>query len=460
MKTVVAVGAGKAVAFLSRRLMRGGGTTFPGEVARRIDPHLLQQMSARLAQGCVLVTGTNGKTTTSRMISNVLRTGGFRPVHNRSGANLIEGVTSALLHSSDLWGRPSGNVGVFEVDEAILPRAVAEMRPRAVVVTNLFRDQLDRYGEVDHVATLWRQALGRLDPEAVAVLNADDPLVASLGMGTAGRVVYYGLEDTRYGLPGPEHAADPKYCPSCGNPYRYELTYYAHVGRYACPQCGLARPQPLVYAERLALRSTEGSDIAVAHPAGRLEVSVSLPGLYNVYNALAALACCGSLGISPASLKQGIESFSAAFGRLERISIEGRQVSLALVKNPVGFNQVLRMLFLDGQPRDLVIVINDNIADGTDISWLWDADLELLQGKVRSVIVSGTRAEDMQLRLKYAGVDLARVRPEKDLRSALWRGLAAVEPGETLYVLPTYTAMLEMRQVIGEMGYVGRFWED
>jgi len=337
---------------------------------------------------------------------------------------------------------------------------VAEARPRAVVVTNLFRDQLDRYGEIDHLAGLWRQALGALAPSATAVLNADDPLVASLGAATRAQVVYYGIEDTRHGSPQLQHAADSKHCLACGSRFAYEVAYYGHVGKYYCPRCGARRPQPQVYAEALQLQGTKGSDLGLEVPSGSLHLRLNLPGLYNVYNALAAAACCSALGVPPVTLQQGLESFSAAFGRIERIPVQGREVFLALVKNPIGCNEVLRMLLLDDVPRDLAIIINDNLADGTDISWLWDVDFELLAGRVRSAVVSGTRADEMRLRLKYAGVDLGRVTLEKDLAAALAHGLANTALGDTLYVLPTYTAMLAIRQVIEKLGYVRSFWED
>lgn len=460
VRMAAAIGAGKAAALLSRRLRLGGGTTYPGELARRIDPRLLARLAGGLGEGCLVVTGTNGKTTSARMMASVLRRAGLRPVHNRSGANLIEGVTTALLDAASLWGAVGGDVGIFEVDEATLPLVVAEAQPRAVVVTNLFRDQLDRYGEIDHIASLWRRALALLAPSATAVLNADDPVVAGLGASTRAQVLYYGIDDTSHGSPQLQHAADSKHCLACGAHYAYEVAYYGHLGKYRCPRCGAGRPQPQVYAEALHLLGIEGSEVGLALPQGGQTVRVGLPGLYNVYNALAALACCSALGVDTATLKQGIESFSAAFGRVERIPVEGREVFLALVKNPVGFGEVLRMLLLDGAAKSLVIIINDNLADGTDISWLWDVDFELLQGQVRSVVVSGTRAEDMQLRLKYAGVDLGRVSLQKDLRAALAQGLANTAPGSTLYVLPTYTAMLAIRGVLQEWGYVGRFWED
>ncbi|HOG46781.1 MAG TPA: MurT ligase domain-containing protein, partial [Anaerolineae bacterium] len=409
VRTTVAIGAGKAVRFLSRRLQRGGGTTYPGELAMHVDPRLLERLAGRLPEGALVVTGTNGKTTTSRMISGVLRRAGLQPVHNRSGANLIEGVASALVAAATLWGGLTGDIGVFEVDEATLPLAVSATRPRAVVVTNLFRDQLDRFGELDHVAALWRRALAALPAASTAVLNADDPLVAALGAATPAHVLYFGIEDTRLGSPGLQHAADSKDCLACGAPYAYEVAYYGHLGKYRCPGCGAMRPQPQVYAARLELHGTAGSVVSTVLPAGALEVHVGLPGLYNVYNALAALACGAALGLPQEALRDGLQGLSAAFGRIERIPIAGRQAFLALVKNPVGCNEVLRMLLLDEAPKDLLIVINDNLADGTDVSWLWDADFELLQGRVRSVVVAGTRAEDMRLRLRYALVDPQKV---------------------------------------------------
>ncbi len=446
--------------FLSRRLGAGGGTTLPGRIARRIDPQLLAGLVAHLAQGSVIVTGTNGKTTTSRMISGILSRAGLQPVHNRSGANLITGITTALLTSTDLRGRPGGDIGLFEIDEATLPQAVAEVSPRAIVLTNLFRDQLDRYGEINHIAGLWRGVLRALPPGAVVVLNADDPLVASLGRDTSAQTVYFGIEDARAGSPNPQHAADSKRCVDCGTPYHYQVTYYSHLGHYACPNCGTDRPQPNVYARRLELVGTQGAGLELALPQGPLSLHLGLPGLYNVYNALAALACCASLGVPAQALRQGVESFAAAFGRIERIGVDGRQVFLALVKNPVGLTEVLRMLVLDKAPKHLLIAINDNLADGTDVSWLWDADLELLQGKVATVTVSGTRAEDMQLRLRYAGLDMAQVSLEKDLRAAFMRALRRVPTGGTLYILPTYTALLQVRQVIDGVGHIGHFWQD
>lgn len=461
-RLTLAVAAGKTVGLLSRYLNVGGGTTFPGEVTRRVDPLALTKMAAQLKHGSVVVTGTNGKTTTSRMISNILRAAGRQPVHNRAGANLITGVTSAVLGSANLLGRPRNDIGLFEVDEAMFPAVIAEVRPRVMVLTNLFRDQLDRYGEVDHLARIWREALQELGPEATVALNADDPTVASLGRHSSTAVLYFGLDDEGYGLPGLQHTADVRYCPNCGSPLVYPISYYGHVGKYHCTSCGLTRPTPHVSARRVTLQGVLGSECEIETPREVLKLRVRVPGLYNVYNTLAAVTSALALGLETESIVTGVESLSAAFGRAEAVQIGDKRAFLSLVKNPVGFNEVLRTLFSDSAPRPALIIINDNIADGTDISWLWDVDFELLAGKVSFVVVSGTRAEDMAVRLKYAGLDLSQVPIviEKDLWVALQRALEEVPSGDTLYVMPTYTAMLEMREALQKRGYVSRFWQD
>ena len=408
----------------------------------------------------MVVAGTNGKTTTSRLIAAIMRAAGLNPVHNRTGANLIGGVTAALVASASLGGRPRADIGLFEVDEAVLPQVLREARPQVVLITNLFRDQLDRYGEVNYVAKLWREALRDLPAEATVVLNADDPLVASLGDGIAAQVRYYGLDDERQGSPTMPHAADSKSRLHCGARLAYSTVYYGHVGKYHCPNCGAARPAPAVRVTSVTPRGTAGSDLVVANDDGEMALSTSMPGLYNVYNVLAAVACCQAIGLRQEHIRQGVSTFAAAFGRIERIEVQGRHLFLALVKNPVGFGEVLRTVLGDPGPKNVLIVINDKFADGTDISWLWDVDFELLAGRANFVITAGLRGEDMAVRLKYAGVDQGQVSLVKDLRQALEKGIAATPAGGTLYVLPTYTAMLDMRDVMQKLGWVGHFWED
>lgn len=452
--------AGRAASLLSRRLGLGGGTVISGHVVPLIAPNALRTISARLPHGTIVVSGTNGKTTTSRLAAHLLRRAGLRVLHNRAGANLLAGLVAAVVDDSSLGGSPRADVGLFEVDEATLPAAVQEVAPRAVALTNIFRDQLDRYGEVHVIADLWRQALARLPSEARVALNADDPLVASLASHVSGRTMYFGIADTTPARQGLEHAADARLCGACGARYVYEASFYGHLGHYRCPSCLARRPEPDVAVIGIASRGLAGADLEVATPAGRLRATLPLPGLYNVYNALAAISIALGFNTSLETIAHGLAEFRAAFGRLERVEVKGRQLFLALVKNPAGFNQVLRMLAESTTDGNFLILINDLFADGTDISWLWDVDFETIAGKARFVVCSGLRAEDMAVRLKYALVPRERIYVEPEPGKALEMALHLSPPGETIYVLPTYTAMLQVRQVLRKAGHVVGFWQD
>jgi lipid II isoglutaminyl synthase (glutamine-hydrolysing) len=460
LRLATALAAGKITVALSRRLGVGGGTTLPGHVTRRIDPGVLAKLGHALREGAIVITGTNGKTTTSRLVSTVLQKSGRQVIHNRTGANLLPGVVSALVQETNLEGKPGGDIGLFEVDEASVPPVVRGLQPRVFCVTNLFRDQLDRYGEVDYVASIWRRALQDLTRTATVVLNADDPSVAALGEALPASPIYFGVNDQRHGRSAPEHAADARRCWRCHAPYEYTTTYYGHVGHYRCSKCGWSRPMPNIIADDIELDGMAGCRFRLVTPAGSTDVKLPLPGLYNVYNALAAAATCFAVGIPMSDVAVALSRFSAAFGRIERIEIDGRTVYLALVKNPIGFNQVVRTILLQPGQRQLAIIINDNFADGTDISWLWDVDFEELAGRVASGTIGGTRAEDMLLRLKYAGVDPLKMTLCRSPAETFDQALEKLEPGETLYVLPTYTAMLELRQVLSDRGLVVPFWEN
>lgn len=468
--TPLAVAAGKAAGGLSRRLNLGGGTTLPGTVARRLAPGVLRELSAALPHGAILLTGTNGKTTTSRMLAAILEAAGEQVLHNRAGANLIAGLTATAVSATDWRGRPQASIGLFETDEAAVPQAIAEIAPRLVVVNNLFRDQLDRYGEVDAIAGSWRAALAALPAEACVVLNADDPAVADLGAGLQARVIYYGIEDARHAVGAAAHIADSQFCRRCGRRYDFSLAFYAHIGHYRCPSCGHGRPTPQVRLARVELQGDAGSRLYLLYPGGAIEIDLPLPGLYNAANATAAVAAALALGVAPAASRSALERFSAAFGRIERVSAGpgGPPMLIALIKNPVGATETVRMLVQSAAPAapgpqpglSLLIAINDRFADGTDVSWLWDAEFETLAGMVAGATVSGTRADDMAVRLKYAGVDEAAISVEPDLGDAVDRALGALPTGATLYILPTYTAMLELRDELARRGWVRQFWAE
>ena len=331
-----------------------------------------------------------------------------------------------------------------------------ELHPRLLLLANLFRDQLDRYGELELLADRWGEVVAELDGSTRFVLNADDPLVADLGRGRHG-VTYFGLEDDSQTLPAMQHAADSKHCRNCGHPYEYEAIYLGHMGRYHCPNCGRRRPAPTVAAKQIELEGMSGSRIELSSPQGDLSLHLPLPGLYNVYNALAAAATALELGLPLATVGEALEGFGGSFGRVETIPIAGRDVSILLIKNPAGTNEVLRTLTLEEGQLDLWLALNDNIADGRDVSWIWDADFEVLAGRVRRAVCAGTRAEEMALRLKYAGID-ARIEVERELGPALDDAVAAAA-GRRLFALPTYTALLELRDLLARRGLAKRWSE-
>jgi lipid II isoglutaminyl synthase (glutamine-hydrolysing) len=440
----------RAVGALSR-LRGGGATSAPGKALLRLEPHAIGALGGRLRRGSALISATNGKTTTAALVASILAQEGVPLVHNRAGANMSGGIASTLLAAAGPGGSIAGELGLFEVDELWLPRIAAELRPRAILLGNLFRDQLDRYGELETIAERWTQAV-REGPGRAArlVLNADDPLVADLGRGEPASLLYFGVDDDTLALPGMAHAADAKHCRNCGSPYLFDAVYLGHLGHYRCPQCGQARPAPTVSATDVRLEGVRTASFTLHTPTGDGRVELALPGLYNVYNALAAAALATALEVPLASILAGLESTRAAFGRAESVTLSDRELRILLIKNPTGANEVLRTLILEPGEHDLLGVLNDNIADGRDVSWIWDADFELLAGRVRRVICSGTRAEELAVRLKYAGVDPERIDVQGDLSSALTA--AAASDGAPLYALPTYTAMLSLRELLAAGG--------
>jgi UDP-N-acetylmuramyl tripeptide synthase len=470
-RTIAAVAAGKIAGAASRISRRGGGTAIAGLAALLVDPHVVRRLASQAGVGVIAVTGTNGKTTTSLMLNRIAAAAGVRPLHNRSGSNLIRGIAAMLVEEATLIGAiPDARrrLAILEVDEATLPEIVREVAPRAIVFTNLFRDQLDRYGEVDTVAKSWERALsdskqqtanGKGDDldQLVLVLNADDPAVAHLGRSAPGRVLYYGVDDPAVAVAGDEHASDFRTCLDCGSELAHDVTYYGHIGHWRCTACPNHRPEPNVRATRVILGEDKTS-LAIALEGGELRITLPLAGLYNAYNALAAATGAIALGLPRDAIVSSLDGFSAAFGRQERFSVDGRDVQVLLGKNPTGLNQVLRALAArDGRKR-MLFFLNDGIADGRDVSWIWDTDYETVQPQTDWVLAAGTRAEDLALRLKYAGFG-DDVPVEHETAVALRRALDATPAGGTLYVVPTYTAMLEVRELLAKQGGAHHFWE-
>jgi UDP-N-acetylmuramyl tripeptide synthase len=434
------------VAAAATRVAGRGGTSLPGKVLMRAEPRAIARLAARLPSGSVVVSATNGKTTTAAMVAAILGRTGTRLVHNRAGANMAGGVAAALAA-----GR--GDMGLFEVDEFWLGPVTADLAPRAVLLGNLFRDQLDRYGELEIIADRWAEIVERLPAATSLVLNADDPLVGDLGRRR--EALYYGVEDDALALPELQHASDSKHCRRCGHAYVYEAAYLAHLGHYACPNCGARRPDPAIAATTVELRGIRSAAFTLRTGDGERRIELPLPGLYNVYNALGAAALCLHLGVGLDDVAAGLAAVEPAFGRAETIGL-GRPPSILLVKNPAGANEVLRTLALEGTQLDLFGILNDRTADGRDVSWVWDADWELVAPHVRRLTCSGTRAAELALRLKYAGVPAERLEVVEDVERGLDRALAAGDG--PLYALPTYTALLELRELLARRGQAQEYW--
>jgi UDP-N-acetylmuramyl tripeptide synthase len=369
------------------------------------------------------------------------------------------GVATALLEQT-------GEEGLFEVDEAWLPRVADDLDPRIVVLGNLFRDQLDRYGELEHIEDEWAAAVAKHAGAAGFVLNADDPLIADLGrdaeLARRPGVTYFGIEDPSQALPELPHAFDAKYCRRCGAPYEYERAFVGHLGHYSCPSCGADRPAPDVAATRIELEGMRGSRTQVRTPDGEVELRLRIPGLYNVYNALAALAAAQRLGLALPEAARAMEEMRAVFGRVETVRVAGKDLSMLLIKNPAGANEVIRTLLLEaranGEPTlDLWVALNDRIADGRDISWVWDADFELLAGHVRQVTCAGTRAPEMAVRLKYAGIAPEAIEVAPGITQSIDRAVDRADG--RLFALPTYTALLELRTLLSKRGLARDYWE-
>jgi lipid II isoglutaminyl synthase (glutamine-hydrolysing) len=416
-----------------------------------LRPDAVERLAAQLPRGSALVSATNGKTTTAAMVAKILG-GRLRLAHNSAGANLLSGVASTLLSSRD------AELGLFEVDEAALPEVARRVRPRALCLGNLFRDQLDRYGELELVAERWRRAVADLDEETVLVVNGDDPQVGDLARERAGSVVF-GLDDPRHAAPALPHAADSKWCLRCGTPYEYSAAYVGHLGAYRCPACGHARPPLDLSARSIELHGLESVSFDLVDAEGTLPIRLNLPGLYNVYNALAAAGLALALGATREEVRDGLQRFTAAFGRFERLQMGERSVLMLLVKNPAGANEVVRTLVAGGAPRLAVVALNDGIADGRDVSWIWDVDFEPLLERLEHVVVTGDRAAELALRFKYAGFDEQAIEVSPELGAALDRGLELTPAGAELIVVPTYTAMLALRGIVSERGFARPYWE-
>jgi UDP-N-acetylmuramyl tripeptide synthase len=454
----VAILSGKFAASAIRLLGAGLGSNFPGRIARKVAPNVLGDLCRKARQGIIAVTGTNGKSTTSGLLSSILKAAGLELVHNTQGANLVPGITACLINAASWDGRLDIDYCLFEIDEAALPLVAREVKIGTIVVTNLFRDQLDRFGELDTTSRLIDQGIAI--NTSLSVLNADDPNVSQLAPNSIR--LFFGIEsliekkiEKKTGSAEIQDTnksanAELAYCHKCGEEVTYSKFYYGQLGLWKCSRCPHGRPKPDVWAENVDLYP-EYSEFQ-AHVEGSVfDVHVPLPGLFNVYNALAALATATTLSISHQAIRDGLKTYKTLFGRSEKVTIQGKQVLIQLIKNPAGASQAVSSVVSD--PKALVLIaINDNLADGRDISWLWDADFEQLSTANRQIIVSGSRAEDMAVRMKYAGCASENIVCVPKLNKALDEALSRLSDGQTLRLLPTYTCLLELQKLLKTRG--------
>jgi UDP-N-acetylmuramyl tripeptide synthase len=461
-RLALAISAGKLAGASGRFLRIGGGTSLPGMIARRIDPNVLRAVMAATTARKIVITGSNGKTTTARMTAAIADASGHRVSHNRTGSNMLQGVTSVAVNCADIFGHLDSDVLLFEIDEGTMPVAMPEIRPDVVVITNIFRDQLDRYGELYSVAKALDKLLETLPASATVVLNGNDPQVANFGRQARAKKLYFGLQTTDVGRPVPEHAADIIRCIQCQEDLIYEVAYLSHLGLYRCPNCGYTLP-PLDVAATAIHLDPQGdgpSQVTMRTPLGELQLTLPLPGVHNVYNAAAAIAASIAAGFDSQQIPAALSNMRTAFGRLEKIQAGDRTIYLAFVKNPTSFNLVLRLIAQHPGEKHLLVVASNTVVDGEDFAWLWDVDLEELAPQVLDVICSGTKAEELAMRLKYAEIPLERIRIIHERESALDAALQQAGPGGTLYIMASYTPTHELRRIMQKRGWVRPFWEE
>lgn len=437
------------------RLLGRGGTDLPGRIALKLCPNLLGVLAKDVTT--VIVTGTNGKTTTSRMIEQSWLDSGISYFANKTGANLLSGVTAEFAVHSTLGGKCRYTHALIEADEAAFKFIAKYVDPKAIVVTNVFRDQLDRYGEITH--TLDNIRLGiEASPNAMLAANADDSLCTSLASVVSNKVLFYGVNTPIYQERVAE-LSDAPYCIRCKHEYVYDYVTYGHLGSYRCPACGYARPKPEIAVSEVLVTDAEHSEVVFECGQKRLPATICLPAGYNIYNACATMAAGKMLGLDEETVASSLAKFSCGFGRMEKFNIHGVDVRMILIKNPAGCNQVLNYLTQLKEPFVFVACLNDRSQDGRDVSWIWDVDFERLTAmgdQLVSLDVSGRRAEDMALRFKYAGFPTERIRVNKDYKTLIENAVAL---GKPVYVMPTYTAMLALRSTISKNYGYKEFWQ-
>ncbi|MEG1257165.1 Mur ligase family protein [Clostridium sp.] len=447
INSLIAIITSKVILKLSNTLFKGG-SNFPGKIALALDKNILSTVTK--GYKVILVTGTNGKTTTTSMIYNILLKDGKKVVTNGTGANMNTGIVASFISNYRFINKNQDTYAVIEVDEAYLKLITENLKPEIITVTNLFRDQLDRYGEVH---TTYRKILEGIHktPNTLLVLNGDESLLGKIDV--LNPTLYYGFNTPINESTTLSVNADSKFCKFCKTPYSYEFITYNHLGKYFCANCGYERPNLKYKVDEIIDLNSSGSEVIINNE----QYSINQSGEYNIYNGLCALSVTKELGINSESIKTSLCNQKSSFGRQESININGKELKIILVKNPAGYNQALNTILLNNNPINLALMLNDNYADGTDVSWIWDVDFEkLTELEIKDIIISGIRLYDMAIRLKTANLNEDNFKLCESDEELLNSILNTEE--DTTYVLVTYTAMLHLRKLLHGKGYINKIW--
>lgn len=447
IKSIISILATKLTIFITKTLLKGG-TTFPGKIALKLDKDILTKVA--LGYNVILVTGTNGKTTTTSMIYNILKEKGYPVITNNTGANLYSGIVTTFVDNYKFSDKNHEKFAVIEVDEANVKFITEKITPTVITVTNLFRDQLDRYGEV--YTTLNKILEGVYNvPTSKLILNGDESLLGKLDIKNP--VVFYGFKTNINENKTIDINADAKFCKFCKTPYKYNFVTYNHLGDYYCTGCGYKRPEISYGVDEIIDLTSESSTVKI----NNTEIFLSQSGVYNIYNALCAYSIAKELGLDDLTIKKSLESQSSSFGRQETINIEDKEVKIILVKNPAGYNQALDTLCLSKEPFSAAFILNDNYADGRDVSWIWDVNFEHLNNvDLNEIYVSGLRSYDMAVRLKTAGLDSSKFSITEEYDALTER--IKESNNKKVYILATYTAMINYRKHLHSKGYIKNLW--
>jgi len=454
IKLFVALLFGKIISGLLIALGKGA-TAAPGLYALKVDPSLIEKVLKRNNIISSIISGTNGKTTTARIASHLL-SGKFKIIHNRQGSNLLRGIASTIIKKASFYGKLNENLAVWEVDEAVLPQTVKVLKPSVLVLLNIFRDQLDRYGEIDTIRDKWQKAINSLPNNALIIANADDPSISSLLTNAKQEIVYFGIGDSQVSLPQISNVSDVKLCPICLNRLSYDAIFSSHMGSYYCINCSFQRPKANLVAKNIKFSKAFSSTFELTQAKSKISIKLDFPGLFNIYNFLAAACLAKQIGITLKEINDKTSKFTTAFGRSQKISVANKSIIILLIKNPTGTNEVLRAICTN-EKINILAILNDKIADGKDVSWIWDASWESLSNKTNLIQISGTRARDLALRFKYANISVNTDNVHEDIYYSLKHAINLMDNNTTLYILPTYTAMLEVQKNLAGMGAIAKW---